>query len=82
MNYYRLYFMNPSSGRIERFVELERSTDAQAIEVATGHAGAFALELWNHQRKVAQFKPKNASELIVGTMKVASPITVGEPLTS
>jgi hypothetical protein len=65
VSYYRLYFMNPRSGHIERFTELEVTTDEEAIDVALGHMGDFALELWNERRKVAHMEPENlASKML------------------
>jgi hypothetical protein len=45
VSYYRLYFMNSVIGRIQRFAELEVTTDEEAIEVAQRHRGECALEL-------------------------------------
>jgi hypothetical protein len=57
--------MNPLNGHIERFVELEVTTDEEAIDVALNHMGDFALELWNERRKVARMEPEGlASKLL------------------
>jgi hypothetical protein len=65
VSYYRLYFMNSVNGHIERFTELEVATDEEAIQVAQGHQGDCALELWNERRKVARFEPEDlASKLL------------------
>jgi len=52
MLHYRLYFMHPSSGHIERFADFEAPDDACAIELAGEQVGDHPLELWNERRKV------------------------------
>lgn len=56
MLYYRLYFMHPLTGGIQRFADFEASDDGHALELAREHAGEHAgehpLELWNEHRKV------------------------------
>lgn len=52
MQYYRLYFMHPYTGHIERFAEFEAPDDAQALSLAREHIGDHPLELWCGRRKV------------------------------
>lgn len=52
MAYYRLYFMHPYSGHIERFVEFDAPDDQAAIAFARDHVGDHPLELWCEGRKV------------------------------
>lgn len=49
---YRLYFMPPSNGHIERVAELEAPEDVRALGPAREHIGENPLELWNERRKV------------------------------
>ena len=65
MRYYRLYFMNHDSGHIEDFLDLECSSDAEAIDFAGSHQGYLALELWNEHRKVVRIEAQDlASQLL------------------
>ena len=57
MLYYRLYFMNPRSGHIDRFAEFEAPDHQAAIALAAEHEGAQPLELWCHHNKVRRFEP-------------------------
>ena len=52
MSYYRLYFMDPRSGHIDRFAEFEAPDDRQASALAREHVGEYPLELWCERRKV------------------------------
>ena len=52
---YRLYFMNPASGHIERYDEFEAVDDSAAIDFAAPQAGGQPLELWQHHRKIRRF---------------------------
>ena len=52
MSYYRLYFMHPLSGHIERVHELEAGSDAEAIRLVEAKAGREPLELWCGTRKI------------------------------
>lgn len=52
MSYYRLYFMHPHTGHIDRVADFEAPDDAQALELAGEHVGENPLELWNEHRKV------------------------------
>lgn len=56
MLYYRLYFMHPDSGHIERFADFEAPDDAHAVSLASEHAGEQPLELWNERRKVQRIE--------------------------
>ncbi len=60
MAYYRLYFMNRFSGHIERFEELDASSDEAARDLAAGRVGDEPLELWCGHRKVQRFEAENA----------------------
>jgi hypothetical protein len=53
--YYRLYFMTPQSGHIERFAEYEAPDDEAALALAAEHEGERPLELWCRHRKVRTF---------------------------
>jgi hypothetical protein len=52
MAYYRLYFMHPLTGHIERVNELEAATDEEAIRLIQARQGREPLELWCGTRKV------------------------------
>lgn len=54
MLYYRLYFMNPDNGHIERFAEFEAPDDESAIALSGEHVGQSPLELWCERRKVGR----------------------------
>ena len=56
MAYYRLYFMNPRSGHIDRFESIEAEGDAAAVAAADAHQGRQPMELWCGGRKVARFE--------------------------
>lgn len=56
MGYYRLYFMNRSSGHIERFEEFDAADDSSAESIADRHVGSQPLELWSGHRKVRRFE--------------------------
>ena len=49
---YRLYFMDPRSGHIERVEPFEANGDEDAIARAESHRSAAPLELWSEDRKV------------------------------
>jgi hypothetical protein len=53
MLYYRLYFMHPLTGGIQRFADFEAPDDGQALALAREQIGDYSLELWNERRKVA-----------------------------
>jgi hypothetical protein len=52
MLYYRLYFMHPDNGHIERFADFQAPDDAHALSLAREHIGDNPLELWCERRKV------------------------------
>lgn len=58
MSYYRLYFLDPNSGHIERFEEYDSSDDGEAITRAEDRLDAVPLELWSGRRKVAHLRPE------------------------
>ena len=55
MIYYRLYLVNPDSGRFTGFEEIEAPDDVGAVHLAAQYGGAQALELWCGKRKVKSF---------------------------
>ena len=65
MNYYRLYFLNPLSGQIERFVDFEHASDEEALETARAHSSDTGLELWNERRKVARIEPQDVASRLL-----------------
>ena len=52
MRYYRLYFMDRSSGHIDHFREFEAEDDVAALAVAEGWRENRPMELWNRERKL------------------------------
>ena len=54
--FYRLYFMNPRNGHIERFESIAAEGDAAAMMAADAHQGRQPMELWCGGRKVARFE--------------------------
>ena len=52
MAYYRLYFLNGPSGRIQEFREFEADDDWAALEQAAGWRSISPMELWCGGRKV------------------------------
>ena len=52
MAYYRLYFMDPRSGHIAAFEEIEADCDEQAIAETEKYRGWQPLELWCGGKKV------------------------------
>ena len=57
MSYYRLYFLDPQSGHIDRFEEYDARDDGQAITRAEDRLDEVPLELWSGARKVAHLHP-------------------------
>ncbi|MDQ4087901.1 MAG: hypothetical protein M3177_07835 [Pseudomonadota bacterium] len=57
MAYYRLYFMNPRTGRIQRFEEFDAPSDAQAIDRCQRHRAAAPFELWSGAKKIYRLDP-------------------------
>lgn len=53
---YRLYFMNSSSGHIDRYEEYDAVDDVQAVRAVVGQAASQPLELWCDHRKVRRFE--------------------------
>ena len=58
MAWYRLYFLNSKSDRIERVAELEAADDDEAIRLAAGHQGSDPTELWCEGRKICRFEAR------------------------
>lgn len=56
MPYYRFYYMNQSSGHIERFEEFETPDDVEAVRTVSPSAGEQPLELWCENRKIQRFE--------------------------
>lgn len=52
MPYYRVYFMDRSSGHIDHFREFQADDDALAVASAEGWRTAQPMELWNRHRKL------------------------------
>lgn len=52
MPYYRLYFINPNTGRFLRFEELQAQDDVEAVRLASEKTGDHPLELWSGARRV------------------------------
>ena len=59
MPYYRLYFMNPSSGHIDRSENLVARDNFEAIETAGGFRGRQPMELWCEGHKVQRFEARD-----------------------
>jgi hypothetical protein len=55
MFYYRLYFIDRSSGRIDHFRDFEAERDDDAVAVAEGWANGAPMELWNRDRRLKQW---------------------------
>jgi hypothetical protein len=56
MGHYRLYFLDGFSGHINRFSELDASTDAAAISQALKSSTTAPMELWCGHRKVMRWE--------------------------
>lgn len=52
MPYYRLYFMHPETGSVERFADFDAPDDTHALTLAREHIGESSLELWKEGRRV------------------------------
>jgi len=52
MHYYRLYFIDRSSGHIDQFREFEAEHDAAALLLAERWREERPMELWNRERKL------------------------------
>lgn len=57
LSYYRLYFLDPDSGRIDRFEEFNADDDATAVARAEQWLDEVPLELWSGARKVVRLDP-------------------------
>jgi hypothetical protein len=57
MPIYRLYLLNPQTGRIDGFEEISSSDDAGAILLVEALAHTMPTELWVGSRKVGRFDP-------------------------
>jgi hypothetical protein len=73
---YRLYFMDPDSGHIERFAEFEAPDDQSAIALAGEHIGRNPLELWCERRKVGRINafdtgPRRSENIIERAFQLA-----------
>ena len=62
MVYYRLYLVDPASGRFVGFEEIEASDDVAAVHMAENYVGSQGLELWCGKRKVKSFSSRKAVE--------------------
>ncbi len=54
---YRLYFMNPISGHIDRYLDFAAENNVAAIVVAHGHEGDAPIELWCGHKKIYRIAP-------------------------
>ena len=57
MSYYRLYYLNPRSGHIDRFEEFEAEDDTGALSHAERRLDHSPLELWSGGRKIVHLDP-------------------------
>lgn len=56
MAYYRLYFLDGTSGHILRVQDFEADTDESACERAEGSRGPAPMELWSKSRKIRSWE--------------------------
>lgn len=56
MPYYRLYFMNPSNGHIQRFEDFVELNDRAALAGAKDKLDGQPLELWQEARMVSRLE--------------------------
>lgn len=54
---YRLYFMNPVSGHIDRFLDFAAENNVRAIVAAHEHEGDVPLELWCEHKRICRIAP-------------------------
>lgn len=52
MAYYRLYHLDPFSGRIDRAEEIDAADDIEALALARASQREADVELWQEHRKV------------------------------
>jgi len=62
MAHYRLYFMNPLSGHIDRAVDLDARDDSDAARQCVMRTAKRPLELWCAGRKVRRFEVEPAGD--------------------
>ena len=65
MSIFRLYFMSPHNGHIERFEDFEATDEDAAVELACQREGASPLELWCGGRKIARIEADDPAAKIV-----------------
>lgn len=70
MAYYRVYFMNPTSGHIDRAEDIEAADDVAAVAAVREIDRSGPVELWHEQRMVLRLD---------GSANIPQP---GEPLAS
>jgi hypothetical protein len=56
---YRLCFINPNTGQVDREREFEATDDVDAAHLA-GESDHRPLELWCGDRKIRSFRPEQA----------------------
>jgi hypothetical protein len=61
--YYRLYFLDPHTGHIDRFEEFDAAGDSEAVGRAGDMQRDVPLELWSGRRKVRHL-PSPATPLV------------------
>ena len=74
MAYYRLYFLNRLTKRIESFEEFEVASQAEAIDRADRLSGRSPVELWCGARKIHRRDP-----LPTGSGFAAAPLRTSLP---
>lgn len=55
MSHYRLYFMHPGNGHIDRLEEFDATSDSAALLFASGKTHAQPMELWHGNQKLRRF---------------------------
>ena len=76
---YRLYFMDPRTGHIIRFVEQEAADDQSALALAREQEGAHPLELWTGHRKVGRIEAADPVSRIVERWRRAQEARAEQP---
>ncbi|MGS1016687.1 hypothetical protein [Allosphingosinicella humi] len=61
---YRLYFMNPRNGHIERFHEFAVANDTAAIDYTLQQELMIPIELWCRHRKVCRIDPSRSEAVL------------------